>query len=218
MADNAANGFAHCELGLSEPIGKSTPQRRATYAETPSKRRAGKNSSRPKARRIPAGLPAGAPRRTRAKNLPTKSREWRFRRPSPPDIKTKAGWRVDYPAGRVFFPKSFPPSRRFAPPRRRDGRSGEGGGIQNLLPSPTLSPSPQSPLSFPKTSREFYPANVRFFTAHSSRRQSPGLKIILTPAAPPEREFHLYVHPLVLRIFHRNFPESQTPVKFNGRL
>lgn len=121
LADNAANGFAHCELGLSEPIGKSTPQRRATYAETPSKRRAGKNSSRPKARRIPAGLPAGAPRRTRAKNLPTKSREWRFRRPSPPDIKTEAGWRVDYPEGRVFFPNPF---RRRGDLHRRDGGTG----------------------------------------------------------------------------------------------
>lgn len=102
---------------------------------------------------------------------------------------------------------------------RRDGGTGvQGERNPDLLRSPTLSPSPQPPLSFPKTSREFYPANVRFFTAHSFHRQSPGLKIILTPAAPPEREFHLYVHPLVLRIFHRNFPEPQTPVKFDGRL
>jgi len=62
------------------PLGKSTPQRRATYAESPGKRRAGKNYSRPKSsahsrrtagetaphlRRNPAGLSAGAPRQSR---------------------------------------------------------------------------------------------------------------------------------------------------------
>lgn len=71
------------------PLGKSIPQRRATYAESPGKRRAGKNSSRPKSsahsRRTIRGRAA-----TKQKISPLNHRN-AIPLPNPPDIKTEAG-------------------------------------------------------------------------------------------------------------------------------